>query len=369
MKLAKILIVDDVESIRSYLIEILKPLNATIFEAANGEQALQLATQEQFDLILMDIEMPGKSGISITKQLRKFPRYKQIPIIMITGLQKSELIEQAFDSGATDYISKPLSRVEVLSRIKIRIENREMEFELRQAKITAENASQEKSDFITRLAHELKTPLNGILGFSRFIQMDTNDKKILDNIAVVIEAAKLQEELINEVTNLAQIEAGIIEVNLTEIELSKVIMECFKLTRPLAEKFNVNLNLPNRSDVTYKLLADNTKLKQIFLNLLSNAIKYNNPNGEVNVLAETTDDGYIRVGVIDTGKGISAENIPKLFELFNRLGAEKLGIEGSGVGLPIAKKMIELMDGKLEVESTEGEGSTFWIYLKASKII
>ncbi len=369
IKTLEILIVDDVKMIRLYLKEVLKSLNINITEAEDGTQAFKLIQNNEFDLILMDIEMPGQSGLEVTKRVRQELNYKHTPIIIMTALQKPELVQEAFAVGATDYISKPLSQFEVLSRVNMRIEHRKLARELREAKIIAENASYAKSEFISRLAHELKTPLNAISGFTQLIALETESESILESCSFVIAAAKHQEDLINEVTNLAQIEAGIIDINLVEVDLADIIKESFSLTTPMAAKFNVRLNLPRKKDVLYTLTADHKRLKQIFLNLLSNAIKYNSFNGEVNILVKPLAEGRIKIGVSDMGEGISKNDIPKLFEAFNRLGAEKSGIEGTGIGLPITKKIIELMGGSLEVESIEGEGSVFWVELNGKQQI
>ena len=368
MKPLNILIVDDAESIRLYLKGILEPLNVSITEADNGDTAFRLIREREFDLIFLDIEMPGKSGLEVTKRVRKQLGYQYTPIIVMTGLHQPELIQEAFDYGASDYIAKPLSEIEVIARLKVRLENRRLDRALREARIIAENSNKAKSEFISRLAHELKTPLNAIHGFSQLIQSSNDDEDTLENVSYILAASKLQEDLINEVTHLAQIEAGIIDINLSQVELSDIIKTAFSLTTPMAKQFNINLNLPRKSDVMYTLTADSKRLQQVFLNLISNAIKYNKPNGAVSIEAkESENKGHIKIGVKDTGQGISQDNIPKIFEAFNRIGAEDTDIEGTGIGLPITKKIIELMGGKIEIESTEGEGSIFWVDLAGIK--
>jgi len=359
-----ILIADDSKSIREYLKEILKKINSTIIEADNGEEAYELIKHHEFDIILMDIAMPNMDGIKVTSLVRTELGYDFTPIIMITGLQNPELIKSAFEHGATDYIAKPLNEFEVLSRINHLIEKRRLSLELITAKEAAEQASQYKSEFVSRMAHELKTPLNAVVGFTELIKMDYLDDEIQEYCRLIIEAADHQVDLINEVTNLARIEAGIIDLDISEVELPSLIKKCFSLIKPIADKYQVTLNLPHLSDVKYVLNVDSKRLKQVFLNLLSNAVKYNKPNGEVNFLVNTHIEGELRIGIADTGNGIAQENISKLFEVFNRLGAENTEIEGSGIGLPISRKILELMGGKLEVESNEGIGSTFWIILK-----
>jgi len=362
MEHKKILIVDDAKSIRDYLKEILKSLNTSILEADNGDDAYALIQKNEFDMILMDIAMPGLSGIEVTHLVRNDLKYEHTPIILITGLQNPDLIKSGFENGATDYISKPLNEVEVISRINHLIENRRLSLELVAAKEAAEQANQYKSDFVSRLAHELKTPLNGIMGLTNIIKMEYENNDIQENCRLILEAADHQLELINEVTSLAKIEAGIIDLEITSVELPTIIKKTFSLIKPVADKHRVTINLPHLSDVKYLLLADSMRLKQVFLNLLSNAVKYNRPNGEVNFLV-VIENNQLKIGVSDTGHGIKAEDIPKLFEVFNRLGAENTDIEGSGIGLAISRKIIEMMDGKLEVESELGKGSTFWIVL------
>ncbi|MBE0438795.1 MAG: hybrid sensor histidine kinase/response regulator [Gammaproteobacteria bacterium] len=368
MKKSEILVVDDVESIRQYMRQVLKPLQANITEASDGDQAFELIKNNEYDIVFMDIEMPGESGLEVIKRVRKQLGYKFTPIIVMTGLRGSELIQLAFDSGASDYITKPLSEIEIHARLRTLLENRQLDRELRQARLAAERASLAKSEFITRLAHELKTPLNAISGFNQLIELDTDTESILDSCAHIKSAVKHQEDLINEATNLAKIEAGIIDIDLSELALSDIIKEVFSLTKPMADKCNINLTLPRRSDTCHQITADNKRMKQIFLNLISNAIKYNRPNGEVSIQIKPLAHGRINIGVKDTGPGIPKNKLADLFEPFKRLGAENTGIEGTGIGLAITKKIVELMGGSLDVESTEGEGSIFWVNLPGHEI-
>jgi len=170
------------------------------------------------------------------------------------------------------------------------------------------------------------------------------------------------------VNNLVQVEAGQLQMDLSEVELPELLKEAFSLTSPMANKSNIELVLPRRGDVAYKVTADKKRLKQVFLNLISNAIKYNSPNGQVSINVVAISEERIKIGVKDTGKGIAKQDMPKLFEAFNRLGAEKSNIEGTGIGLTITKNIVELMGGSLDVESSLEQGSTFWVNLSASKI-
>lgn len=360
---------DDMTHTLLYMQEILKTLNAVITEAIDGNQALEFIKNNTYDVIFIDIEISSDPITEVIQKIRQQLRFNYTPIIVMAGPQQTNLIESTFESGASDYISKPLSKIEVLARLKVRLNDHRLDRELHQALILAERANQSKSEFITRMVHELKTPLNAMSGYSQLIELEPeNIASTLENCSYIKAAAKHQEDLINEVTNLAKIEAGIIDIDLSEVELPTIIKEVFDLTKPMAEKFKVHLNLPKNADIMYKITADNKRLKQVFLNLISNAIKYNKPDGHVDIIVKQKGR-EIKIGVQDTGEGIIKSNIPKLFENFNRLGAEESIIEGSGIGLPITKKMIELMGGSLEIESTEGKGSTFWVNLKGEKIV
>jgi signal transduction histidine kinase len=236
--------------------------------------------------------------------------------------------------------------------------------ELRQEKQNTEMASKAKSEFISRLAHELNNPLQAITGYAELIEAKSDNSQLIEYSSNITVAAQHQKELINEVKNLAMIEAGIIDINLSEVSITQVINDSYGMTRHLADVYNVTLLPPCERDTAYAVTADYKRLKQVFINLISNAIKYNKPGGEVTILTRNKSNGCIEIGVSDTGSGILSSDIPSLFEPFNRLGAEKTDIEGSGIGLPITRKIVELMGGHLSVESNVDKGSIFWVSLE-----
>ena len=200
----------------------------------------------------------------------------------------------------------------------------------------------------------------------------------LDDVNEIFNAGNHLLTLINEVLELAKIESGQVTISVEHVEVADAFRASVQLVKPLAQKRGIEIIYAYRDETMsldqfelyhHHIQADFMRLKQVLINLLSNAIKYNRLNGEVNILVKPLSKGRIKVGVSDMGKGISKSDIPKLFEAFNRLGAEKSEIEGTGIGLPITKKIIELMDGILEVESIEGEGSVFWVELNGKQQI
>ena len=232
----------------------------------------------------------------------------------------------------------------------------------------ADQASQAKSDFLASMSHELRTPLNGILGFSQLLEFNPKEP-LSDNqsqyVGHILHAGNHLLDLINQVLDLAKIETGNIPLNVEPIRVNDVVAECQALLQTVADSRKIKLTL-NLDDPSLLVSADYTRLKQVVVNLVSNAIKYNHKGGSVEISTEVTDNDSIRILVKDTGPGIPEENFKNLFQPFNRLAAEGSGIEGTGIGLSIARKLIDLMSGQIGLESTVGEGSTFWIELPAT---
>lgn len=220
----------------------------------------------------------------------------------------------------------------------------------------ANAANQAKSNFLSSMSHELRTPLNAVIGFAQMLEFDEAlDTDQQDNVAEILKAGRHLLALINEVLDLAKIEAGRVELSPEPVDVRELIDECVQLVLPLAHARGITLA---PSVVSGAMQGDRVRLKQVLLNLLSNAIKYNRDGGSVR-LASRVQDGRLTLEVTDTGPGIPAGKLDGLFEPFNRLGAESSSIEGTGIGLSICKRLIELMGGEIGASSEEGIGSRF----------
>jgi PAS domain S-box-containing protein len=236
--------------------------------------------------------------------------------------------------------------------------------ELQKAKAVAEKANLAKSDFLSSMSHELRSPLNAILGFTQLIESDTppptaSQKASIDQI---LHAGWFLLELINDILDLAVVESGRLSLSLEAVSLPEVLIECQAMIEPQAQKRGISMSFP-KFDAPCFIQADRTRLKQVLINLLSNAIKYNRAGGTVVVDCDLTIPGRLRIGVRDTGAGLSPELLAQLFQAFNRLGKEATGEEGTGIGLVVSKRLVELMEGTIGVQSTVGTGSVFWIEL------
>ena len=241
---------------------------------------------------------------------------------------------------------------------------KQVELELKNAMAMAEKANLAKSDFLSSMSHELRTPLSAILGFAQLMESGsptptTSQKRSIDQI---LKAGWYLLELINEILDLALIESGKLSLSLEASSLTEVMHECQAMVESQAQKRGVSVVFP-QLDIPYFINADRTRVMQVLINLLSNAIKYNKVGGTVVVICSANAPGRIRISVKDTGEGLSADKLIQLFQPFNRLGQEAYGEEGTGIGLVVCKRLIELMGGVIGVESTVGKGSVFWIDL------
>jgi len=233
----------------------------------------------------------------------------------------------------------------------------------------AERATRAKSEFLSSMSHELRTPMNAILGFAQLLDYDKSlSPQQRDSIREILTAGDHLLALINDVLDLARIEAGRIDLSPGPVEVAPLVDECLALMGSLAAKHEVRLSY--RRHPAYAVHADSTRLKQALLNLLSNAVKYNRKGGsvEVGVLPAVTED-RLRIVITDTGAGISPERLPDLFQPFSRLGAERGEIEGTGIGLVLTRRITELMGGTLGVESEFGVGSSFWLELPLAETL
>ncbi|RLJ68589.1 signal transduction histidine kinase [Sulfurisoma sediminicola] len=236
--------------------------------------------------------------------------------------------------------------------------------ELETAKSLAEKANLAKSDFLSSMSHELRTPLNAILGFTQLLESGTPPPTPAQqrNLEQILKAGWYLLELINEILDLALIESGKATLSHEPVSLAEVMLECRAMVDPQAQKRGIAMTYPH-FEFPYFVSADRTRVKQVLINLLFNAIKYNKPEGTVTVEYIPSPPDSIRINIRDTGRGLAPEQLAQLFQPFNRLGKEVGAEEGTGIGLVVTKRLVELMGGTIGADSAVGAGSVFWFEL------
>ena len=256
---------------------------------------------------------------------------------------------------------------DVTERKRLHLALLETNVELQGAKVTAERANLAKSDFLSSMSHELRSPLNAILGFAQLIDSGapppTPAQK--DSVDQILHAGWYLLELINEILDLSLIESGKLSMSSEPMALAEVLADCQAMIEPLARKSGIHVDFQSPDSPLF-VRADRTRVKQLFVNLLSNAIKYNRVGGMVEVRCRAVAGDRIRVSFQDQGEGLTPDKLTQLFQPFNRLGQEGGVEEGTGIGLVVCKNLVELMGGAIGVESTAGLGSLFWVDLIAA---
>ena len=346
----------------------------------------------RYDIVISDVSLPGFDGISAQKIWQD--QRPTIPFIFLSGTFGEEVAIERLKEGATDYVLKnwidklPSVVRRALREMQERADRERAQHELhtlneqlearvqeRTAQLSAaheamdaarheaERANRAKSEFLSRMSHDLRTPLNAVLGFAQLLEMDSLSTDQRESVAQILEAGRHLLDLMNEVLDISRIESGNLSLSPEPVAVAEVVDQVVRLTRPLGAARQIEVRSLARECPTEYVRADRQRLNQILLNLVSNAIKYNRPNGTVTVSCDARPDGRLRINVTDTGAGILPEKLDLLFRPFERLGADQRGIEGTGLGLALSRGLAEAMGGELGVESEVDRGSTFWLEL------
>ena len=333
-------------------------VNDAIFKTGIASLLILLATIPFAALIARRISRPIKQ---LTESVEAFGRDEFFDISHIKGGGREvRLLVNSFERMVDERKQFELQIQRTNEKLEERVLQRTTD--LTAAKDEADRANRAKSEFLSNMSHELRTPMNAILGFGQLLEYDeTLSDENKDNVHEILKAGAHLLELINEVLDLAKIEAGHIDLSLEPVEVCPIVAECLSLVNALANKRGIKLSHKGLEGMSVR--ADRTRLKQALLNLISNAIKYNREGGSVHIEMQTAATDRLCIRVTDTGSGIPDARLAELFLPFNRLDAENSGIEGTGIGLTITRRIVEMMGGTVDVKSEVGVGSTFWIEL------
>jgi signal transduction histidine kinase len=365
------LLVDDDEKTNQLTpIDILQP-DYTVYPAKNGEEAIKRAETHLPDLILLDIVLPGIDGYETFARLQELDKVREIPVIFITGLSGSE--EKGLALGAVDYIAKPVNPTVVKLKVTHQIKIINLQRALTETAEKAENASGAKSRFIANMSHEMRTPMNAIVGLTDLLldedEVPGKTKEMLEKINT---AGHTLMGLINDVLDISKIEAGKLELMPVQYDVASLLNDIVTLNISRIENKPITFNLDINEDMPRSLFGDDLRVKQILNNILSNAFKYTKMGsvtlgfaggGHDSTAADS--DIWVSFYVSDTGIGIREKDIAKLFTDYNQVDtAANRKIEGTGLGLSITKKFVEMMDGEITVESEYGKGTTFRVRIR-----
>jgi signal transduction histidine kinase len=402
-----ILLVDDRPENLLALEGILEPLGQKLVRATSGPEALRCVLESEFATILLDVQMPGMNGFEVAEIIKSRERSRTIPIIFLSAISKEDAyVFKGYSMGAVDYVFKPFNPDVLRSKVAVFVdlfskqrelqhqaellrnaEKRELELEHRTSMLEAEARSAAKlsqmndelhrrqlaleqamgarNRFYASMSHELRTPINAVIGYSTLMLDNIYgplNAKQREGLQRTLKAARHLLELVNDVLDLSKIEAGKIELSLQPVMFPALLEDLFVTVRPLADDYGSTLTLEMESE-SFNIVSDPRRVRQVLLNLLSNAIKFGEGK-PIKVQCKQTEDHGVELAVIDEGVGIAAEDIPRIFEEFVQVSESKQ--PGTGLGLPISRRLAQLLDGSLTVCSTPGEGSTFRLTLPAS---
>ena len=382
----RILIVDDEYKNRKLLEVMLAPEGFLLLNAANGEEALASAAVESPDLILLDVMMPDMDGYEVAAKLKGNIATKSIPIIMLTALDDRNARMLGLNAGAEDFLTKPVDRAELCVRVRnlLRLKTYSDKLtaavgalessheqlaaalvEAGEARLMAEHANNAKTQFLRAMSHELRTPLNAISGYTEILEMGirgTVNPEQLKDLGRIKRASSYLLRLINDILTIARLE-GARPLNLIALPVNPVLAEVDSLCALQAKARGLTLSVAP-CDEKIVVAADAERFQQILLNLITNAIKFTGKGGNIEVCSDGYDD-VVRIRVKDTGVGVRARDIDRVFEPFVQIDRHLTADtqQGVGLGLSISRELARAMHGDLTLKSTEGIGSTFTLTL------
>lgn len=358
-----ILVVDDMATNRMLVRTALNNSKYKILEAKDGEEALQLLNDHTVDVVLLDVNMPGMNGFEVCKRIRRTEQMKLLPVIMLTSEEDTDSIVNGINSGATDYLTKPFHPNELMARLAAAAERSRLSGELVIARRAAESANQSKSSFLATMSHEIRTPMNVIIGLSHLCLQTKLDKTQSNYLEKINHAAKSLLDIINDVLDFSRIEAGKLELTKEDFDIRACLARVDSLMGYLARDKGLNFNIDISDEVPCFLHGDAVRLGQVLINLAGNAVKFTEKGSvTITIVASALqhDSVELQFSVRDTGIGLNLQQIDRLFESYNQADNftyRKYG--GSGLGLVISQQLVELMQGRIWVESELGHGSTF----------
>jgi signal transduction histidine kinase len=386
----RVLVVDDSDANRFVVVRILETAGFDVAQAATGGDGLRLAAEGAPDVVVLDVHLPDILGFHVVRQLKAHPATAVIPVLMLSAsFTTADATALGLESGADAYVTHPVDRSVLVATVRALLRVRRAEDALRheraeaeaaraeaerareeaeRARAEAERANHAKTEFLAMMSHELRTPLNAIAGYAELLELGVRGELTEVQRTDVARIRRSQQHLlalINDILNFARLETGHVAYHIRDVALGAVLAEIQELIEPQRRAKKIEY-LYAPCDPRLLVRADRDRLEQVLVNLLSNAVKYTGDGGTIRVtVACSADDTTASVSVADTGRGIPADQLDRIFEPFVQVGRSTMSgsQQGVGLGLSISRELARAMGGELTAESRVGEGSVFTLTL------
>ena len=363
------LLVDDSATVRMAVATSLREEGATVLEAGDGHRGLELVAQTmgQLDIVITDLDMPGLDGTALCRQIRREFGLTDLPVVILTGIDDQTLRLEAFRAGASDCLAKPLIKEEIVARLTTHIERHRLDRRLNACVRELRDHLHFKDEMLTTLSHDMRTPLNGVMGFADLLLSNTptQDTAVRESLTQIKDSGQMLLHLIDEILKLSRATAHSGELELRLVGLSAIISQSVRALQPLADRKKLSLGWRSALKAgADQVNAHPESILRVVNNLLGNAIKFTPAGGQIRITLQAGEAGTVVLSVADNGIGIPPDKLSTLYERFTPLTqAGTAGEAGTGLGMSIVKQLVEQHHGRIEVTSEPGVGTEFRVIL------